>query len=622
LRLYIFFQEKLLKLSKIIFNLTGTALFFVPLAYEKFSYNWYDFPKTMLLFVLGALLVFLSALDKENYDRPGPMPRLICAYLVWLAVTVFLSKSPHVNFFGIYLRFQGLFFFIFSIYFFFLGRRFGKATGCLILPLALAGIIISAVAVCEFWNGADRSGSTQGNAVLLANYLVLILPCLLGLVFQSSGKWSRGFWLLGFYLTLLGLHFTFSRAGWAGLMVILIVFWLIQPNIIKQQPKLAALIGLILILSVATTVILLQVQPGKVILKNPARLEQIQKSPVVDQPRMTMIGVAWRIFWDHRLTGIGINSLPVTATRYLPAWLARNNPTLLWDQIHNDFFHTLATQGLGGGIFYVTLLILLFRRWRQWWKSKEKEPLAAGIWAAIAGHLLVLQFSFPAAGYSLIFWFLIGVGEGTAPMAVSPSPLQPLQNQLMMRMMRTVKISGAFLLLVATLYFVIGYVRADLAYMAGQKALERKDYYQNERYLQKAIAWAPWEDHYRFKRADNLYFMLKTNRIQPERIRKCNSRLIAELATLIEHNPNHFLYYNLIAKTYEMYGMEKQAAQYLRQVVDLYPNYYPGYAALGDSMLKTGRKSEAIRYYRQALRINPDYEAVKSRLQKLDANEK
>jgi tetratricopeptide (TPR) repeat protein len=68
--------------------------------------------------------------------------------------------------------------------------------------------------------------------------------------------------------------------------------------------------------------------------------------------------------------------------------------------------------------------------------------------------------------------------------------------------------------------------------------------------------------------------------------------------------------------------MEKQAAQYLRQVVDLYPNYYPGYAALGDSMLKTGRKSEAIRYYRQALRISPDYEAVKSRLQKLDANEK
>jgi O-antigen ligase len=572
----------------------------------------------MLLYVLGALLMFLSALDKEKTDQPGQMARFIFAYLIWLSLMVIISKSPHVNFFGLYLRFQGLCFFIFSIYFFFLGRKFGSEKDCLIRLLALSGIIIGGLAIREFWNGADRAGSTQGNAVLLANYLVLILPCLLGLVFQSSRIRVKGLWLAGFFIALLGLHLSFSRAGWAGLIVVVILFFLFSPQSVKKHSRLAAIVGLLLILSVVATVILVRIQPGRVILKNPARLEQIQKSPVVDQPRMAMIGLAWRVFLDHPLTGVGLNSLPVAMTRYLPAWLVKNNPTLMWDQIHNDLFHTLATQGLGGGIFYLTLLILLFRNWLCWWKSGEKEPLTAGIWAAIAGHLLMLQFSFPAAGYSLIFWFLIGIGDGAAPMTVRQSPAQSWQNQ----MMRTLKISAAFLLLVATCYFVFGYIRADLAYMAGQKALERKNYSENERYLQQAIAWAPWEDHYRFKRACNLLFMIKTARLKPEQFRKYISRLTKELATLIEHNPNHFLYYDLIAETYELYGMESRAARNFRRMLELFPNYYPGYARLGDFMLRHGRKTEALRCYRKALKLNPDYAAVKLRLKKYTANQK
>jgi tetratricopeptide (TPR) repeat protein len=608
-----------LKLSQIILNLTGLALFLIPLVYAKIFYNCYDFPKMMVLYVLGAVLLLLSALDQERSDQPGQMARFIFAYLIWLSLSVLLSKAPHVNFFGLYLRFQGLFFFIFSIYFFFLGRRFRNERNYLIYAIVLAGVIVAALAIREFWNGAIRAGSTQGNADLLSNYLVLIIPCLLGLVFQSSRKWVKGVWLAGFFIALLGLHFSFSRSGWAGLIFVLFLFILFNPEIIKKRPKLAAAVVSLLILSVITTVILIRFQPGGVILKNPDRLEQIQKSPVVDQPRMAMIGLAWRVFWDHPVTGVGLNSLPVAVTRYLPAWLSKNNPTLMWDQVHNEFFHVLATQGLGGGIFYLTLLILLFRKWLRWWKLGKKEPLAAGIWVAIAGHLLLLQFGFPSAGYTLIFWFLIGVTDGATPVSVSQSPRRPLKNQLILR---TVKISAAFLLLTATLYFVTGYIRADLAYMDGQRALRRKDYPGYERYLQKAIALAPWEDHYRFEHAGNLYLMLKATRLKPEQFQKYGSQLIKELSVLIGHSPKHFLYYNLIAETYAMYGMKEPAEQNFMQVIRLFPNFYPGYARLGDFMLKNGRKAAALRYYRKALKLNPDYQMVKSRLKQLALNEK
>jgi O-antigen ligase len=603
-----------LKLTKIILTLTGLSLFLIPLAYMKVFYNWYDFPKTMLLFVLGAILVFLSAIDNANNEQPGQMARFIFGYLVWLSLTVLLSRSPHVNFFGLYLRFQGLFFFIFSIFFFYLGRRFAKNRNYLIYPMVLAGSIAAIVAICEFWHGADRAGSTQGNAVLLANYLVLIIPCLLGLIFQASQKRVKAGSLLGFCIALLGLHFSFSRAGWAGLVFVIVLFCFFSWETVKRQRQLTAIVGLLLLISVFAVVILVRMQPGRVILKNPDRLEQIQQHPVVDQPRMAMIGLAWRVFLDHPVTGVGLNSLPVAATRYLPAWLVKNNPTLMWDQVHNDFFHTLATQGLGGGIFYLVLIILLIRRWLVWRRSEAREPLIAGIWAAVAGHLLLLQFSFPSSGYTLIFWVLIGILDGLTAPAIN---FTPGSNR---GLVRNLKISAAFLLLVATCCFVTGYIRADLAYMAGQKNLEQKEYQKYEANLKLAIRYAPWEDHYRYKHAQNLYSILRNMPLAPAQRMKYNAWLIKELLILIDHNPEHFLYCNLIAATYEMYGMTELAAKNYREVIRLFPNYYPGYAKLGDLLFAAGRKTEALRYYRKALQIHPGYREVIMRLKKITIN--
>ena len=152
---------------------------------------------------------------------------------------------------------------------------------------------------------------------------------------------------------------------------------------------------------------------------------------------MTSLRTAGRVFLDHPL-GAGLSTFYFTATKYLPKEV---NQGKIYTYVHNDFLDTLANQGIIGGLCYLIVIILLFKTWLDWKRSADKNWLTAGLWTGIFGHLLVIQASFPAFGYTFLFWFLIGM-VNTKP---KPIPVKITLNPIVKKVFWGLIFTGLFI---------------------------------------------------------------------------------------------------------------------------------------------------------------------------------
>lgn len=579
----------------------------IPLIFSFKIVNYYDLPKTLALYFISSLLILFYHFPSYNNEKnSGLLTRFMIFYILWfLCITIF-SQNPMINILGLHGRFQSLLFFIFSMTFFFLGQKVKEYRFGIIKVIILTGIIVSLLTIREFWNGSNRCGSTLGNPVFLANYLLLIIPLVISFIFSSENNWLRWGYGIGLMVLLISLFFTFSRAGWIGLFIIIIIFGINHWKQIKNKKLLLGVIFLTICISTIVCISMIQHQPSQTVKKNPARLQQMQEHPMVDEPRILMIGAAWKAFLNHPFTGIGINSYAYQITKYLPLKLVAQNPEQMWDQTHNDFFQSLATQGIGGSLFYIVFIGILFYKWNHWRRSKSKDWLTAGIWAAIFGHLLLLQFSFPWVGYSFLFWFLVGLVNEEKTFKV-----KKVDN------LQRFKFTISVVLTILIIGYIGRYWSAERHFFNGLKKIEHKQYLEAESEIQKSIKLFPWELQYRFNRARNLLSILQLKTLSTDIRSAYNLKLSHEIAYLITHNPNNFKYRILAGDAFYLYGKLEETREYYLQALELYPFYYPLMIRLANLEVELEKYQEARFHYQEVLKVKPDNHAAIEGLKRL-----
>lgn len=86
------------------------------------------------------------------------------------------------------------------------------------------------------------------------------------------------------------------------------------------------------------------------------RIEASNVGEISTGRRMSMLRGAWRVFLDHRLSGMGLGTLVAVYPKYETLYDGK-----IVDHAHDDYAELLAETGVAGGLCGLVFLIMLFR---------------------------------------------------------------------------------------------------------------------------------------------------------------------------------------------------------------------------------------------------------------------
>ncbi len=261
----------------------------------------------------------------------------------------------------------------------------------------------------------------------LAMALCTAIPLGYFLAASASSVMERvaGYFIFG--LNVLGVMMTFSRGGFLGLIA------LILHIILNSRQRVRA----ITVLVVAVVVLFPFVPPGW--------YQEMQSIETANQPgetgdqRLYMWGVAWRVFLDHAINGVGPNVYIRVSMDYEDPDRAAGGLHLWGKACHSVFFTGLAEWGLSGMLVWLALLAAVFYRTgvvtrRMKARLASSKPgkaggppaearallgLAKGLQGAMVGFLVPAAFI--TVNYYPNFWTLIGL-MAAVPLAMEHDP--------------------------------------------------------------------------------------------------------------------------------------------------------------------------------------------------------
>ena len=267
----------------------------------------------IIMFMLTPLLMLIFTWIPAEKRKPvGAMGLLIYIYLAWLLFNSITSLDPWISFFGYYGNFTGYFFFLFSLSFFFLGNQFQEHKTEFSIFLLVYATIVAIIAIVNFWGGEARATSTLGNPIILANFLVLVSPCLFGVLISNILKTRLSIFLAlsSLYLLTISQALTISRAGWCVQIITYILFaFFVGRKQLWEKRRIIIIMLVVIMGAIVTSGLLIHYQPNNSLISS-KRLE-IQKE-VVDWQRVYLLRAAGRVFLDHPL-GAGLSTFYFTA---------------------------------------------------------------------------------------------------------------------------------------------------------------------------------------------------------------------------------------------------------------------------------------------------------------------
>lgn len=394
------------------FGVTVFTLIALPLLSSPRIFHGFDLP-SIALYSLTSLLLLLYTLANPDTRHGGMMGNYLKIYFGWLVIAALIAPDPGPAFFGLPHRNQGFFFFAASGFFLFIGSWMQAYKKQLLMAIVLTGALVGGIATLEFWAGLwsdfRRSTATFGNPTMLAPYLILIIPVCLAGLFTVRERWMQWAGYGALFLLLVGTCVTYACGGWGGLLITALLFALFAGKGYLQNPRLVIRTMLVSGLALGLSVVLIQARPGGVRGYPPQRIPTVETSLPAEPNRAIVLNTVWRIFLERPWTGVGLNGVDGIIPKYLTPSLAEGNrmdTDLEW--VHHELAHTLATQGVLGLLVYLGLLFLLGKNWWDWMACTRRSMIDAGLWAALFGYFIVIQFSFPWVGYPFMGWLFIG----------------------------------------------------------------------------------------------------------------------------------------------------------------------------------------------------------------------
>lgn len=220
---------------------------------------------------------------------------------------------------------------------------------------------------------------------VMANYLVLLLPTLMGLVFLGAPRVGRTVWLGAMTLLfggLVALLLTMSRGGWIafGAAALLYLFFGFRKGLVKA-PHLSN-IALSLVLGLAAIGV---VYPS-------AYLRIFGGDQRSTESRMAMADQAFLIFRRNPILGCGLGYYNASAQQNIPQSFTRlgtgYQQTLLKGVCHNKWLLLAAEQGAIGVILQVAILaVFVYAFFKvKHWRDPVYYAIGLGLACSIIGE--------------------------------------------------------------------------------------------------------------------------------------------------------------------------------------------------------------------------------------------
>jgi len=227
----------------------------------------------------------------------------------------------------------------------------------------------------------------------LASYLVMMLPLQLWWLRYRSGKRWKALLAVGVVIELLVLAQTNSRSAWCGLFASLLILAVLVRCPVVVMLGVAFGFGLSIWSKSGSWTNVFSLDPG--------RVEGWQ--------------VAWQMFRDHPVMGIGLGTFMANYLAYVPVLVGD------WSRpqyAHNCFLQLLAEGGVVGLAAFT--LVVGETIWSAWRATAIAEDSATHLLAVLLASLVacLVNAMFDTGLYSLaiaeLFWYLLGLTAGLA----------------------------------------------------------------------------------------------------------------------------------------------------------------------------------------------------------------
>lgn len=233
---------------------------------------------------------------------------------------------------------------------------------------------------------STRASATFDNPLILAAYLIMILPVSIYSLFELKEKWQRVTAVFCVLLIFGGIAATYSRGAYLAVLIMLVVLMFLGK---KQALGIAALFAGILLLL-----------PQSVY----QRLFAILDLDVSTVTRLAIWGGCLNIFMEHPLFGVGAGTENVTTL--LQTRFGINQP-----HAHSLYFELLVEGGLISILFFAVVLSLLvydifflLRNGGKWYK------MGIAYLSSLAGFLVFSVFEFSLQTPKELQFFMLFLG--------------------------------------------------------------------------------------------------------------------------------------------------------------------------------------------------------------------
>lgn len=263
---------------------------------------------------------------------------------------------------------------------------FGSCIGILVVCLSVLDKI--------FIYGLSRPSSLLGSVNILGGTLILLLPFLIVFaIYNYNKKRIFTFIIITGVLVLFTLLVIKSRGSWFGLGIMIALFPIMLFKINKIPFKILLLIESLLLITAISTYF--------------AFYEVLHRGYDFVRPGLRI--VAWNIFLDYPVTGIGTSNF---ISNYSNGKFI--NPLMnvdgLWTHAHNIYFKFLSENGIIGFSGFIVLIIFQLK---VLWKSivVKNNFISIALFLSICGMLAHGWFDvcFSARYYAMTYWLLWGI---------------------------------------------------------------------------------------------------------------------------------------------------------------------------------------------------------------------
>jgi hypothetical protein len=380
------------------------------------------------------------------------------------------------------------------------------------------------------------------------------------------------------------------------------------------------------------------------------------------------------------LVGYGPDTAAFVYMASYPPELAQiEDPSLIWDRAHNETLDVLTMQGWLGLAAYLVLGLAVARRgWRLWRAASspiERAWVAAPL-AALAAHLVEVQFAFSVTATAMMAWLCVAwlaapfpslVACGDTPLCLSGTGQASFSRTLRHARglgegeglrWRVYAAVGAVLLVLIAVRLEGGAIWADTLVGRARELDRTGQWDESIELYDRALTLVPWQAAYHQFRAEAFYNLaralpeeeteLRTELLEAADRGLARARRLEPLELELYSNagvlhaywsdtvdPTHLhtavTFYEQafrlaptraelrtdLGHIYHNHGLYEEALAQYRTALGIDPQFAGAHYDAGLAWEALGRPEKARRAYESALDLAPDCEACREALQSL-----